>query len=153
MKQTVSNGESSASLANVSTLSIDIGGTGLKTSVLDRTGKMLVERVSMATPYPCSPTILLKALADLVAPLATFRSHLSGISGRDPRRANSHGAAFRKPCMAQFSICRRLIQTSRPSVSSGFNTHKGSRIEHSRGLCSGSLSLGLERFRDKRGLF
>ncbi len=44
MKQTVSNSESTASLANVSTLSIDIGGTGLKASVLDRTGKMLVER-------------------------------------------------------------------------------------------------------------
>ena len=53
--------------------------------------------------------------------LATFRSHLSGISGRDPRRANSHGAAFRKPCMAQFPHLPPPYQnTSRPSVSSPF---------------------------------
>ena len=77
----------SASLANVSTLSIDIGGTGLKASVLDRTGKMLVDRVSMATPYPCSPTILLKALADLVAPLPPFDRISVGFPGviRDGR--------------------------------------------------------------------
>lgn len=87
MKQTVSNSESAASLANVSTLSIDIGGTGLKASVLDRTGKMLVERVCMATPYPCSPTVLLKVLADLVAPLPPFDRISVGFPGviRDGR--------------------------------------------------------------------
>ena len=34
------------------TLAIDIGGTGIKASVLDFAGKMLVERVRIATPYP-----------------------------------------------------------------------------------------------------
>lgn len=69
MKKKVKNAASSDSPAKVSTLSIDIGGTGLKASVLDRTGKMLVDRVRVATPYPCTPKILLKALADLIAPL------------------------------------------------------------------------------------
>jgi polyphosphate glucokinase len=87
MKQGVSDIESATSLANVSTLSIDIGGTGLKASVLDRAGKMLVDRVSVATPYPCSPTILLKALADLVAPLPPFDRISVGFPGviRDGR--------------------------------------------------------------------
>src|SRR5665647_1997567 len=66
MKKKVKNSASSDSPAKVSTLSIDIGGTGLKASVLDRTGKMLVDRARVATPYPCTPKILLQALADLI---------------------------------------------------------------------------------------
>jgi polyphosphate glucokinase len=87
MKQSVSNTASTTSLADVSTLSIDIGGTGLKASVLDRAGKMLVDRVRVATPYPCSPAILLNALADLVAPLPPFDRISVGFPGviRDGR--------------------------------------------------------------------
>jgi hypothetical protein len=40
------------------TLAIDVGGTGLKASVLDGAGRMLVKRVRVATPYPCQPEIL-----------------------------------------------------------------------------------------------
>jgi len=48
------------------TLAIDIGGTGLKASVLDGTGRMVVPRVRVSTPYPCRPDTLLRALRDLV---------------------------------------------------------------------------------------
>jgi polyphosphate glucokinase len=41
-------------------LGIDVGGTGLKASVLDGTGRMVVPRVRVATPYPCRPAILLR---------------------------------------------------------------------------------------------
>lgn len=51
------------------TLVIDVGGTGLKASVLDQTGKMLVDRIRVATPYPCPPKVLIRTLAALVAPL------------------------------------------------------------------------------------
>jgi polyphosphate glucokinase len=70
-----------------STLSIDIGGTGLKASVLDRSGKMLVERVRVATPYPCRPDILLPALEALVKPLPAFDRISAGFPGvvRDGR--------------------------------------------------------------------
>ncbi|MGO9457300.1 MAG: ROK family protein [Acidimicrobiales bacterium] len=37
------------------TLSFDIGGTGLKASVLDATGAMVAERVKVATTYPMPP--------------------------------------------------------------------------------------------------
>ena len=69
------------------TLAIDVGGTGLKASVLDRAGRMLVKRSRVATPYPCSPTILLKALADLAAPLPSFDRISVGFPGvvRDGR--------------------------------------------------------------------
>jgi polyphosphate glucokinase len=51
------------------TLAVDIGGTGIKASVLDAAGRMVVERVRVATPYPCRPEILLRSIADLTAQL------------------------------------------------------------------------------------
>jgi hypothetical protein len=38
------------------TLAIDVGGTGLKASVLDATGAMVADRVRVATKYPLPPT-------------------------------------------------------------------------------------------------
>ncbi len=69
------------------TLAIDVGGTGLKASVLDRAGKMLVDRVRVATPYPCPPKVLLRTLVALVAPLLGFDRISVGFPGvvRDGR--------------------------------------------------------------------
>ena len=44
------------------TLAIDIGGTGLKASVLDADGRKIVDRVRTKTPYPCPPRVLIRAL-------------------------------------------------------------------------------------------
>jgi polyphosphate glucokinase len=51
------------------TLAIDIGGTGIKASVLDAGGRMIAPRVSMKTPHPCPPERLLGALDTLLSPL------------------------------------------------------------------------------------
>jgi polyphosphate glucokinase len=68
-------------------LAIDVGGTGLKASVLDPAGQMLVNRLHMATPYPCTPKILLDALVELTAPLPPFDRISIGFPGviRDGR--------------------------------------------------------------------
>jgi polyphosphate glucokinase len=73
--------------SGVVTLSIDVGGTGLKASVLNHAGKMMVDRVRVPTPYPCTPKIMLKALQDLVAPLPSFDRVSVGFPGvvRDGR--------------------------------------------------------------------
>jgi polyphosphate glucokinase len=63
------------------TLAVDVGGTGLKASVLDSTGKMVVKRVRVATPYPCKPKILLPAIADLAALLPPFDRISIGFPG------------------------------------------------------------------------
>jgi polyphosphate glucokinase len=63
------------------TLAIDIGGTALKASVLNRDGRMIVDRVRLPTPYPCSPKILLRALAELTTPLPTFDRISIGFPG------------------------------------------------------------------------
>jgi polyphosphate glucokinase len=54
------------------TLAIDIGGTGLKASLLDAKGAMLSDRVRVETTYPCPPQLMVDMLADLTAPLGAF---------------------------------------------------------------------------------
>jgi polyphosphate glucokinase len=51
------------------TLAIDVGGTGLKASVLDAVGKMIADRVRVDTTYPLSPDDFVDAIAKLVQPL------------------------------------------------------------------------------------
>ena len=54
------------------TLSIDVGGTGLKASVLSKDGVMVADRVKVETKYPMPPegdTGLIAALTALVKPL------------------------------------------------------------------------------------
>ncbi|MGO8721172.1 MAG: ROK family protein [Acidimicrobiales bacterium] len=63
------------------TLAIDIGGTGLKASVLDAVGKLVADRVRVATPYPCPPNVLVEALATLTAPLPSFDRVSAGFPG------------------------------------------------------------------------
>lgn len=63
------------------TFAIDVGGTGLKASVLDRNGRMLVKRVRVPTPYPCLPEILLRAIDDLATRLPPFDRTSIGFPG------------------------------------------------------------------------
>jgi polyphosphate glucokinase len=63
------------------TLAIDIGGTGLKASVLDAKGNMLVDRVRIPTVYPLSPQGLIDALRTLVAPLPAYDRIAAGFPG------------------------------------------------------------------------
>jgi len=73
--------QGSGAKASPRTLAIDVGGTGLKASVLDGAGQMLSERVRVPTPYPCRPETLLQAIADLTAPLAPFDRISIGFPG------------------------------------------------------------------------
>lgn len=63
------------------TLAIDIGGTGLKASVLDPTGAMEHARVRIDTPYPLSPQKLILELQDLIAELPPFDRVSVGFPG------------------------------------------------------------------------
>ena len=53
-------------------LAIDIGGTGLKASVLDAEGNPLSERHRVKTPHPITPSLLLDTIVLLVEPLASL---------------------------------------------------------------------------------
>ena len=50
----------------VTTLAVDCGGTGIKASVLDKTGKVLVDFPYLKTPYPLSPSKLIGIIQDFV---------------------------------------------------------------------------------------
>lgn len=63
------------------TLAIDIGGTGLKASVLDAEGKMLHDRVRVETPVGKPPEGIIEALAGLVAPLPAYDRISVGFPG------------------------------------------------------------------------
>jgi polyphosphate glucokinase len=71
----------------LATLAIDVGGTGLKASVLDPAGAMEVDRVRVATSYPCPPTKLVETLRQLVEPLPAYDRVSVGFPGmvRDGR--------------------------------------------------------------------
>ena len=63
------------------TLAVDVGGTGLKASVLDAKGAMVADRVKIATPYPLPPDKLIASLKRLVAPLPTAARASVGFPG------------------------------------------------------------------------
>jgi polyphosphate glucokinase len=63
------------------TLAIDIGGSGLKASVLDASGAMVAERVRVRTPYPLSPERLVGELAALAARLPPADRVAAGFPG------------------------------------------------------------------------
>lgn len=67
--------------ADVTTLAIDVGGTGLKASVLDPQGVMMTDRVRIETPYPCPPQVLVASLQKLVEPLPEFHRVSVGFPG------------------------------------------------------------------------
>ncbi len=58
------------------TLAIDVGGSGLKATVLSPKGEMLSERERRHTPYPCTPTVLL----DELETLASSQPHYDRVS-------------------------------------------------------------------------
>ncbi|HTW07686.1 MAG TPA: ROK family protein [Acidimicrobiales bacterium] len=63
------------------TLSFDIGGTGLKASVLSKHGELLHEPVHVPTPYPLSPTDLVTHLVQLTQGLPAFQRISAGFPG------------------------------------------------------------------------
>ena len=63
------------------TLSIDVGATGLKASVLDADGAMVADRVKIATTYPMPPEKLIEDLTRLVAPLPDAERVSTGFPG------------------------------------------------------------------------
>jgi len=99
------------------TLAIDIGGTGLKASVLDEAGKMVEQHVRVATPSPCTPDILIESLAKLTAPLSAYDRISIGFPGvvRDGRIVTAphfKGNAWRDYPLAE-TMARRFGKPAR----------------------------------------
>ena len=63
------------------TLAIDIGGSGLKATVLDGLGEMMSERIRVPTPQPIDPDILVDTLAGLADGVPPFDRVSVGFPG------------------------------------------------------------------------
>ncbi|HZU79985.1 MAG TPA: ROK family protein, partial [Acidimicrobiales bacterium] len=63
------------------TLAFDVGGTGLKASVLDAADALVADRVRVDTTYPCSPQKLVDDLVHLAAPLPAYDRIAAGFPG------------------------------------------------------------------------
>ena len=70
-----------SSIGRTRTLAIDIGGSGLKASVIDEAGRLLTDRVRVDTPVGSPPKEIVEALARLVAPLGAFDRVSVGFPG------------------------------------------------------------------------
>ncbi len=65
----------------VATLCIDVGGTGLKASVVDDAGTMLADRVRVEVEYPMGPDAMVDRLVTLTEPLPMFARVSVGFPG------------------------------------------------------------------------
>ncbi|HEY1837634.1 MAG TPA: ROK family protein [Rhizomicrobium sp.] len=69
------------SASELRVLSFDIGGTGLKASVVDGNGKMLAERQRVHTPDPATPAKVVQALVDLAKQMPPHTHIAAGFPG------------------------------------------------------------------------
>lgn len=63
------------------TLAVDVGGTGIKASVLDANDRMVADRVRVATTYPLEPARFVDVVSSLVAPLPAYDRVSIGFPG------------------------------------------------------------------------
>ena len=80
------------------TLAIDVGGTGLKATVLDPAGQPVHERVRIVTTFPLPPEKLVADLAALVEPLPAYDRVSVGFPG-----AVRHGTVRTAPAFSTTS--------------------------------------------------
>jgi polyphosphate glucokinase len=66
---------------DIHTLSVDVGGSGIKASVLDQSGELLVDRVRIDTPYPCPPERLVATIVELTTHLPLAHRASIGFPG------------------------------------------------------------------------
>lgn len=66
---------------SIRTLSVDIGGSGVKAMVLDITGHPLTERARLDTPQPATPEVIINAVVVLAAAQGEFHRVSVGFPG------------------------------------------------------------------------
>jgi polyphosphate glucokinase len=94
-------------------LGIDIGGTHLKAALVDGSGKLLGEKRSVATPYPCPPETLVDTLVELARPLPSYDRIAIGFPGvvRDDRVLTA--PHYGTPDWAGFPLAKALSRRLR----------------------------------------
>lgn len=140
------------------TLAIDIGGTGLKASVLDREGAMTTERVRIDTPQPCTPTLLLAGLVELSQQLVALGQRWDRVSVGFPGLIR-HGVIITAPnlgtaAFAGFDLKRALeaelsapVRAVNDADMQGLAAISGKGVEM---VCTLGTGFGTALFQDGR---
>lgn len=91
------------------TLCIDIGGTGIKTMVVDPAGKPVTERLRVDTPRPATPRAVIKAILGLAGRQGAFDRASVGFPGV-VRRGVTRTAANLHPAWIGVDLDRLLTR-------------------------------------------
>src|SRR5262245_40058107 len=138
----------------VKTLAFDIGGSGLKASILDENGKIITERLRIDTPKPCPPGVLLEKLKELTAKLPPFDRISVGFPGPVRKGRIISVANLESDEWSGFDLQRAIAkQTGKPTIvindadMQGLGAIKGEGVEMVITLGTG---LGSALFEDGR---
>jgi polyphosphate glucokinase len=105
-----------ASRATPRTLTIDIGGSGVKAAVLDVRGRIDGEHVRVRTPTHCPPAVLIRTIADLVAPLGQYDRVSVGFPGVVRKGIVRTAPNFGSAKWRSFDLARALIRVLKRPV-------------------------------------
>jgi polyphosphate glucokinase len=117
------------------TLSIDIGGTGIKAMRLDRQGRPISERERDKTPHPATPRRVLAVIADLAAKLPGFDRVSVGfpgvvIDGVVRTAANLHPAWIGKhPGSMMHAVLKKPVRVANDADVQGLGIVEGRGVE------------------------
>jgi polyphosphate glucokinase len=93
--------------ASTRTLSIDIGGSGIKVMVLDENGASISERVRLDTPQPPTPEAVLDTITKLITSVGEFERISAGFPGV-VRRGITETAVNLHPTWVGFDLATEL---------------------------------------------
>jgi len=117
------------------TLAVDIGGTGIKTMVLDEFGHPLMERLREPTPKPATPEAVLETIAALAGRSGDYERVAVGFPGV-VRRGIVESAPNLDPSFAGFPFAERLacrlnhpVRVANDADIQGFGAIRGEGIE------------------------
>jgi polyphosphate glucokinase len=121
--------------SNPITISIDIGGSGLKAMLLDAAGKPVSERVRLATPAVPTPRSVLRGLEELRKTIPAFDRVSVGFPGVIKRgttwtAANLHPAWIGYPLQAELEkIWKKPVRVANDAAVQGYGAIKGDGVE------------------------
>jgi polyphosphate glucokinase len=135
MKATKHSAPSARKLSHPVTLAVDIGGSGIKTMLLDPAGKPVSERQRVETPAVPTPRAVLAAIGGLVKPLPGFDRVSVGFPG-----VTKHGITYTAvnlhPLWKNFhfqdaleKLLKKPVRVANDAAIQGYGAIKGNGIE------------------------
>ncbi|HEY0759799.1 MAG TPA: ROK family protein [Acidisarcina sp.] len=127
--------ETSGSTGHPRTLAIDIGGSGMKMMILDRTGRPLSERLRVPTPMPATAKRMLAELETMGSQMPEFDRVSVGFpgvikSGKTMTAANLHQSWVDFPLQETLSkMWDRPVRVCNDAAVQGYGAIEGNGVE------------------------